>query len=299
MFRRLAVRRLAFTLIELLVVIAIIAILIALLVPAVQKVREAAARTTCSNNQKQMGVAIHNFASAFNGKLPNMMDYFNNGGIGWAPFFFQLLPYIEQQPLYNKAYSQGAAWNNNINTTPVNTFMCPSDISISNGICPPNGWAASSYAPVQQFWAPNGGSQIWGGINGYWNGSIGVLCPKYKIGNIPDGTSQQVGLVERYAACPQYGWSNAWCYPEGYNWNWNSNGAIYGPWGLQLPQTNTPNLTQGYPNGAHPYYPSTGHATMQTLIMDGSVRGISNAISQNTWSWACTPDDGNQLGTDF
>jgi len=288
MFRRLAVRRLAFTLIELLVVIAIIAILIALLVPAVQKVREAAARTTCSNHQHQIGVAIHNYASAFNGKLPNMLDYIQNGGLGWTPFWFQLLPYIEQGPLYNKAYNQWAAWNNNINTTAVDTYMCPSDISINNGLSP-NGWAAASYAPISNFFSNSS----------YWNGSISVWCPKYKIGNIPDGTTNQVWVVERYGGCPQYGWSNGWDYPEGYNWGWNQHGSIYGPWGLNLPQTNTPNITQGYPQGAHPYYPSTGHATMQTLLADASVRAISNAISQATWNAACVPDDGQPLGTDW
>src|SRR5687767_15901572 len=95
-------RRSAFTLIELLVVIAIIAILIALLVPAVQKVREAAARTQCSNNLKQIALACHNYESTFK-RLPG----------GWShdvsPFpnrqsdnmWYQILPYLEQQAIYN------------------------------------------------------------------------------------------------------------------------------------------------------------------------------------------------------
>jgi len=112
-------KRVGFTLIELLVVIAIIAILIGLLLPAVQKVREAAARMSCSNNLKQLGLGVHNYHTTFDSRMP-----------GWngAQIFVELLGYMEQDNV-----AKGLAYS-----TPIKAFVCPSDPTagnVTNGAC--------------------------------------------------------------------------------------------------------------------------------------------------------------------
>src|SRR5947209_6206297 len=124
------VRR-GFTLIELLIVIAIIAVLIALLVPAVQKVREASYRLRCQNNLKQIGIAVHNHVSAFN-VLPTEAGAPGvYGGPGrTASVFFHLLPFLEQDAVYNSVDGPGQ-------NVVLDVFLCPSD-STGDGT-PPDG----------------------------------------------------------------------------------------------------------------------------------------------------------------
>src|SRR5262249_4340490 len=126
-------RRRGFTLIELLVVIAIIAVLIALLLPAVQAAREAARRTQCVNNLKQLGLSVQNYHD-INGSLPPTG---NNptvtAGVGATNDFSmkaRILPFMEQQAVWN-AFNQSFAYNASQNQTPtsttINAFLCPSD----------------------------------------------------------------------------------------------------------------------------------------------------------------------------
>jgi prepilin-type N-terminal cleavage/methylation domain-containing protein len=222
-------RPLGFTLIELLVVIAIIAILIALLVPAVQKVREAAARVQCQNNLKQIGIACHSLndtykrlppAATFNGltsKPTAQKDLFNGA---WGNPFFMMLPFIEQKALFDQSkvntpfahinvsykYDTGA-----LDATPrqiVPTYLCrsdpslPSDLTVTQpsvGIIDP--FAVSSYAFNFQVFAytptiypvPPAGQYI-----DYPDGYKGHA----KIpGTFRDGTSNTILFAEKYSRC--------------------------------------------------------------------------------------------------
>ena len=138
-------RRSAFTLIELLVVIAIIAILIALLVPAVQKVREAAARTQCINNLKQWGLAAHGYHDA-NKSFPPALGFprgNQNPGNGFGNGIFFLLAYIEQGTVYDSTLGAAPiaglpagyyfAGNNQAYSRPIAALMCPSNPTAPTG----------------------------------------------------------------------------------------------------------------------------------------------------------------------
>jgi len=189
--------RRGFTLIELLVVIAIIAILIGLLLPAVQKVREAAARAKCANNLKQIGLGVHNHESSTGYLPPSRGDLFGPGvyaATTYGGWMCKLLPHIEQDPLFKRLYSWSAGYFANFGTV-VPTFICPSVPRNLTTITAGNG-AMTTYLGVTGSDATFA-AQYTGPSNGIFEVSDNGNPRKVTITSITDGTSNTLMVGER------------------------------------------------------------------------------------------------------
>jgi prepilin-type N-terminal cleavage/methylation domain-containing protein len=314
-------RRAAFTLIELLVVIAIIAILIALLVPAVQKVREAAARTQCENNLKQIMLATHGAHDAYK-QLPPMCAYNQTtaltaatgpyaGAIGYTVFHW-LLPYVDQEPLFlagkynaQQAVPGSPGWGY-ISCNPIPVYLCPAEpnpvgpygpgMSLT-GNGPATEWSFGNYAAnYYVFGNPNYTNVDYAGEG------------THKLNSFPDGVSNIFFFAERYGTCGSSGNVNA---SSTYSPLWgDSTGSGWRPTFCVNTTSQTPTAT-GYPacsmfqvapnwiTGCDPSRAQTPHTTgIMVGVGDGGVRSISSSIGGTVWGYACDPRDGNPFELD-
>jgi prepilin-type N-terminal cleavage/methylation domain-containing protein/prepilin-type processing-associated H-X9-DG protein len=227
--------RTGFTLIELLVVISIIAVLIALLLPAVQAAREAARRAQCTNNLKQIGLALHNYHTANNTfPLGTTMQLIAPGSTTmyqWNTWSIhaQLLPYLEQTPIYNainfcyppEDSAIGQAISNTVMLVKINSFLCPSD---SN--------AGKSF--INSYYGSLGSSV--GYITQTQSSGLFAQSICNSIAAVNDGTSNSVAFSERLVGSPNQ--------PDHYPGNGMDNvGPGSGLWWSYDAQTNIPGLT--------------------------------------------------------
>jgi len=293
--------RRGFTLIELLVVIAVIAVLIGLLLPAVQKVREAAARMKSANNLKQLALGVHNYENA-RCKFPGNAETLPSGlrvSCHWL-----LLPYVEQAGLQDLSGQSAAAYLANAGTI-LPMFIADLDTSLPDRtiLLGTTLWAASNYAANHTIFGTPGNGTNWNGdpYNDWDNKGR-------RLQTIRDGASNTVMFGECYAKCSSGG--SLWAYrntdpaptgPSVPGWarmsffpaNWTSNN-------MSTPYTAVPPQNMPTVATCSPYNLQSFSVTgCQVSMCDGSVRSVKSSINSNVWFAASWPDDGQVLPGDW
>jgi len=327
-------RRSGFTLIELLVVIAIIAILVALLLPAVQQAREAARRSSCKNNLKQIGLALHNYHD-INNCLPIGCLFANLGGTGpgasnRSTWLARILPQLEENALYDRMdfdNRNGSAGydSNNVRTEEVATFRCPSDPGDRGKTNKPE-FAPTSYVgcigDTYRLYGDGGttsptttGDYIH--TNDEWakmvlnNGSEeGVFATNShcRFRDITDGTSNTMAVSECLVGSTvnEFSQSGGGDVPDclsidgdlrpdrGYSWMFGS------PATWLYTTTRTPNSRERdcekYNTRANMAAASQHQGGVQVTLADGSVRFVSENVNRQIWRDLGQRNDGNVLG---
>jgi prepilin-type N-terminal cleavage/methylation domain-containing protein/prepilin-type processing-associated H-X9-DG protein len=313
-------RRVAFTLIELLVVIAIIAILIGLLLPAVQKVRDAAARTQCSNNLKQIGLAIFNYESTYQA-LPTST---RPGGFTSSPrlsWTIGVLPFIEQGNL-SKNYDLGSNWSSTANlpitSQRVKIFQCPGTPGSDrlDGDPQTNVW---NIVAVSDYAASTCVSDLATNVNPTGAAQKGMLVKNQtsKLGDVTDGLSNTLLIIESAGRPQIYQFGKAvGTVPglkiNGGGWARPASDLDFLPStadGSTYPGSCAAGCTNGYnyasyaapPFGTEgtsaPYSFHTG--VLNTAFGDGSVRTIRNSISVFTFAALVTANGGEVFSGDY
>ncbi len=303
-----------FTLVELLVVIAIIGILIALLLPAVQSAREAARRAQCSNNLKQIGLAVHNYHTSFGCFPPGSIDCpnyptdcsgaYTGGGPYLTTWTICLLPFLEQQTLYDQYDSSLPSSRDNINKRVTQTFipayLCPSDVNTDQLARPESGPSAYDYAPgsyrAVSGLKENASGAAWDEANSQDRDTRGVMHGLFntgsrtvrwanKIANVTDGTANTL-MVAEYHTTTHNRRRTFWAYAYT---SYNQSSACPGcnPWMLGVPdydecvkQSSSFEFQTGE-NACKRAFASLHPGGFNGVRADGSVYFISTTIDRN------------------